>query len=215
MKEKKKMSRSKKAIIIWAAVLVLLAAASYVLLQFPELFDRESGTVEVTGSNGFYDFFYEPDYSLKLSDYEDYADYLELDRALYYKKGNQTVGISDDQLDSYPDEVRFFGRYFDAIIDGDAKSYNLMFTEGYYETHEEKERFTPQMVYDMLIEQLSVSSEGNVTEYVFDVSYKIFENNGTFRDDIYSDASRTQRITIDDSEGEFKISSIQYYVASN
>lgn len=208
------MSKKKKTVMIWIAVVLLLGGASFVLLEFPELFDRYSGTYEVTGSNGFYDYFYEADYSLKLEEYENYRDYLDLDRALYYKNGNQTVGISDDEIDSYPDVIRFFRRYFDSIIDGNSEKYNSMFGEEYYKTHVEKEKFTPQMIYDMTVEQLSTSSDDGVSEYVFDVSYKIFENNGTFRDDIYSNASRTQRITLDDSEGEIKIVAVQYYVSN-
>lgn len=208
------MSKKKKTVMIWIAVVLLLGCASFVLLEFPELFDRYSGTYEVTGSNGFYDYFYEADYSLKLEEYENYRDYLDLDRVLYYKNGNQTVGISDDEIDSYPDVIRFFRRYFDSIIDGNSEKYNSMFGEEYYKTHGEKEKFTPQMIYDMTVEQLSTSSDDGVSEYVFDVSYKIFENNGTFRDDIYSNASRTQRITLDDSEGEIKIVAVQYYVSN-
>ncbi len=208
------MSKKKKTVLIWVAVVLLLGGAAFVLLEFPELFDRYSGTYEVTGSNGFYDYFYEADYSLKLEEYEDYRDYLDLDRVLYYKNGNQTVGISDDEIDSYPDVIRFFRRYFDSIIDGNSEKYNSMFGEEYYKTHDKKEKFTPQMIYDITVEQLSTSSDDDVSEYVFDVSYKIFENNGTFRDDIYSNASRTQRITLDDSEGEIKIVAVQYYVSN-
>lgn len=208
------MSKKKEAVLIWSAVVLVLGAASFILLRFPEIFDRYSGTYEVTGSNGFYDYFYEADYSLKLEEYESYHDYLDLDRALYYKNGNQTVGIKGDEIDSYPDYIRFFGRYFDSVIDGDCKRYNSMFSEEYFKTHEEKEKFTPQMVYDMTVELLLSSGENGCNEYVFDVSYKIFENNGTFRDDIYSNASRTQRITVDDSEGDIKITSVQYYVAN-
>lgn len=215
MEKKNRIKTKKKIMLIWISAFVILAVASYVLIYYPEIFDKESGTVEVTGSNGFYDYFYEADYSLKLEEYEDYSDYLDLDRALYYKNGNQTVGISKSELASYPDVVRFFGEYFDAVIKGDTETYNSLFSDEYYKTHEEKENFTPQMVYNMMIEQLSVSAENGFNEYVFDVSYKIFENNGTFRDDIYSNASRTQRITVDDSEGDFRISSVKYYVTQS
>ncbi len=207
--------RKKVTLVIWIGVIILFAVASLILLKNPALFDKEAGEQKVTGSNGFYDFFYEADYTLALEDYEAYPEYLELDRYLYYKNGNETVGVIDKTRDSFGKEVLFFEKYFEAIINGDCEEYNSLFTEKYFATHEKMGEFTPQMVYGMEIEEVYENETNGVLTFGFDVNYKIFRNNGTFRDDIYSDATRTQYIEVTDSEGDFKISALKFYVYAN
>ncbi|MBE6562858.1 MAG: hypothetical protein E7660_03885 [Ruminococcaceae bacterium] len=204
--------KKKTVLIVWISVVLVICAASLLLLKNPELFDKEAGNIKVTGSNGFYDWFYEADFSLALEDHESYPEYLELDRYLYYKNGSETVGVIDKNRDSFGDEVLFFEKYFKTVIDGDHEAYNEMFTEAYLNTYGEKEAFTPQMVYGMQIEEVYENETDGVLTYGFDVDYKIFQNNGTFRDDIYSDASRTLYIEINDASGEFKIDVLKYYV---
>lgn len=211
-REKLGVGKKRTALIVWISVVTVLCAASLVLLKNPELFDKEAGDIKVTGSSGFYDFFYEADFSLELEDYESYGEYLELDRYLYYKNGNETVGVIDKNRDSFGDEVLFFEDYFNTIINGDHEAYNKMFTESYLASYGEKEDFTPQMVYGMQIEEVYESESGGVLTFGFDVDYKIFQNNGTFRDDVYSDASRKMYIEITDESGEFKIDVLKYYV---
>lgn len=206
--------KKKIVLVIWLSVIALLGASAFLLLKDPTLFGGDE-TVRVTGSNGFYDYFYEADFSLELEEYECYPEYMELDRFVYYKNGNETVGIIDENRSSFTEDVLFFEEYFRTIISGDSEAYNLLFTESYFETHEKKEAFTPQMVYGILVEKVSEREESGVLTYGYDVSYKLYQNNGTFRDDIYSDASRTQYIEINDSEGEYKIDTLKFYVYGN
>lgn len=207
---------NKKKIITAAAVLlsfVLLGVLCCLLLGHPELFDPEREAADKENRIDIYNYFYEADFSKKLEDYDDYETYLGYDRYVHVKEGNLTEAVLDTNIGSFGEEVLFFTKYFDIIIAGDCEEYNKLFTAEYYKSHGEKEPFTPQMLYDILIEKLSVTTENQITTCAFDVSYKIFENNGTFRDDIYSDASKTLYIEIDNSEGEYKISAVKYYVA--
>ena len=56
-----------------------------------------------------------------------------------------------------------------------------------------------------------INNDGIIyTEYVLIVEYKIHENNGSFRKDIESDASRPQYFVINNSTGEFKVMNIEY-----
>lgn len=210
--ETKKNINQKKVIALWLCIVAVIAVVSAVLLSNPSLFDKEYGEQKVTGSNGFYDFFYEADFSLSLEEHEGYAEYLELDRYLYYKDGNETVGVLESNRDTFGGEVLFFEKYFDTIISGDSEAYNSLFTEKYYENHEKVSEFTPQMLYGMEIELLSEQEENGILTFTFNVSYKIFRNNGTFRNDIYSDAVRPVYIEINDAEGEFKVNALKYYV---
>lgn len=207
-----KNNKKKTVIVLWLGIIAVVAVASVLLLSNPAIFDKEYGDQKVTGSNGFYDFFYEADFSLSLEEYESYSEYIELDRYLYYKNGNETVGVIESNRDSFGDEILFFEKYFDTIISGDSEAYNSLFTDEYYAFHEKMSDFTPQMIYEMTVELLTEKEENGILTYGFNVSYKIFQNNGTFRNDIYSDAVRPVYIEINDAEGEFKVNTLKYYV---
>ncbi len=74
-------------------------------------------------------------------------------------------------------------------------------------------RFAPQMIYDIHIDQLSESTDSaGVTTWTFEVGYKIYRNDGTFRNDIPSDGSRPLIFTlIGDARGNVLIDSIERY----
>lgn len=199
--------------VITAAVAAALAVLCLLLFTHPEYFDFSPKAPSGENRIDLYNHFYEADFSKKLEDMENYETYLEYDRYVHYKDGPMTIGINDKNAESFGSDVMFFTEYFDIIISGRWEEYNKLFTEKYYETHDKKEQFTPQMLYDMEIEKLSVSENAGVNTCAYNVSYKIFENNGTFRDDIYSDASKTIYVEIDDSEGKYRISTVKYYVA--
>ena len=202
-----KKRKKKKGAVIWVLLLVIVGAAAFVLTRHPDIL--AGGGHVVTGSGGAYDRFYEPVFGISLEESEKYDEYLELDRYIHYKNGSVSVALTGGEADPPGEEVRFFTDYFNAVISGDSDAYNSMFTKDYLESHGEKSAFTPQMIYDIQVERVSTGG----TSSAFDVSYKIFRNNGTFRNDIYSDASRTVRIVIDDSEGKYKISDLKYFVS--
>lgn len=203
-----KKHKKKKGAVIWVLLLVIVGAAAFVLTQHPDILGGGDGHI-VTGSGGAYDRFYDPVFGISIEESEDYDEYLELDRYIHYKNGGVSVALTGGEADPPGGEVRFFIDYFDAVMSGDSDAYNSMFTKDYLESHGEKAAFTPQMIYDIQVERVSTAGVSSA----FDVSYKIFRNNGTFRNDIYSDASRTVRIVIDDSEGKYKISDLKYFVS--
>ena len=58
-------------------------------------------------------------------------------------------------------------------------------------------------------ERTTVNENGMVyTEYVMMVEYKIHENNGSFRKDVESDASKPQYFVINSSTGELLVMDI-------
>ena len=67
------------------------------------------------------------------------------------------------------------------------------------------------MLYDIEIEKLGEDKTESETRYRYDVSYKIFRNNGTFRNDIGSDASKTLYFELTKSGGKVLIDKIDYY----
>ena len=138
-------------------------------------------------------------------------EYLDLDRMIYFTKGAETIAITDELLESAPEDIAFFAKYFDLAIAGKYKEYNELFTDNYYKSNEPYYSFTQQMIYDIHIDLLGEDQVGDNYEYYYDVTYKIHRNNGTFRNDIGSDGSKTLFFTLVDNGDEILIDSITYY----
>ncbi|NLW73775.1 MAG: hypothetical protein GX057_02610 [Clostridiales bacterium] len=151
--------------------------------------------------------FHTPDYNENIYD-DEY--YMGLDRSIYYRELDTgvTVAIEAEDYDSYDESVRFMVDFVNYIIAGDAESYNACFEEAYFEVegNDEKEAFTMQKLYNILITKISETKDG----YLFTLEYMIKDNNGTFRTDIGSDASRKQYITLTDKTGKLLIEKIEY-----
>ena len=155
--------------------------------------------------------FYPSDYDLDVTTVD---EYMQLDRIVRYKNGGLTLGVTKDDPDGTNAAVRFFLTYFDTVIAGDYETYNTYFTDHYYETEEPYVSFAPQMLYNIEVEQLdeSVESDGT-TKWTFYVSYMIYRNDGSFRNDIPSDAIRKLRYElIEDRDGTVRIDRICYYL---
>ena len=138
--------------------------------------------------------FYEADYDRNIL--EDPA-YQRFNRSVLYleygsgepltEENHYTLGVASD----------FFYGYFDAIIRGECEAYRAYLTPHYIEEFDPPERFTMQMLYNIEVnrEQQMSTAEfrgQTVNVYYFSVKYSIFENNGTFRDDVGSNKSTTQ-----------------------
>ncbi|MBQ8432251.1 MAG: hypothetical protein IJX28_05150 [Clostridia bacterium] len=129
-----------------------------------------------------------------------YEDYLEMDRTVSYCSDPSGYGItssiSDDNRKDFNKQVLFLYDFIQILIAGDEDAYNACFNENYYKTNQRQAAFTPQMIYRTTITYLSESEDGRDKLYVYRLEYMIFENDGTYRRDIASDASRPQTITL-------------------
>ena len=204
--------KKKKRMLIGILIVTVLAAVSYILLENPQIFEpKKDKSPTSMYSDKLYSYvFYPSDYDLDVTADETYMGY---DRLLHYKSGNVTVDVSREAADGYNDAVAFFVDYFDTVIAGDAETYNTYFTDKYYDSADPYDRFAPQMLYDLLIEQLSEqSNDDGSTVWGFNVSYKIHRNDGTFRNDLPSDASKKLYFElIGTRDGEVKIDRVTYY----
>ncbi len=157
--------------------------------------------------------FFTPNYDEDI--YKD-AEYMGLDRNIYIYDINTgvTESLEPDDYRAYGDGVEFMAEFVNSIISGDAKAYNKCFEDEcfYNDSVEEKDAFTMQKLYNIKITSMSeneVSENGkNYTKYDFVLEYMIYQNNGTFRTDIGSNASKKQYITLTDRTGELLISEI-------
>lgn len=155
-----------------------------------------------------------PDYNEDI--YKD-SGYMSLDRNIYIYDVDtgMTESLEEEDFENYSDGVRFLSEFVRFIIDGDAESYNECFTDECFfnDSVEYKEAFTMQKLYEIKITRLSEnevtdSPNGNYTKYEYILEYMIRHNNGTFRTDIGSDASKKQYITLTDRTGKLLIEAI-------
>lgn len=134
-------------------------------------------------------------------------DYLALDRRPYLSDASTgvTVSVSEKDLATQDEGFKLLYEMIQCIIRGDHEGYNALFSENYYSVEENapEDEFTMQQIYDIKFTRIKVSehTEGEIhyTQYEYEVEYKIRKNNGTFRTDIGSDASRTQYFVMSDS----------------
>lgn len=142
----------------------------------------------------------------------EYEEYLKYDRNIYLNDVRSGVkqSVDDNSYNQYGEAFELTYNLIKAIIRGDSDTYNSLIHEdvGHYDS------FTQQQLYDI---EISIESENllnednNVyNEYVLVVEYKIHENNGSFRKDIESDASRPQYFVINGSTGELLVMDIIY-----
>lgn len=140
--------------------------------------------------------------------------YLGLDRRVFYSDASTgaTYSLQEEELATAEPYARFFHAYFDSVIQGDAKGYAVYFSDAYLRENELPEQFTMQMIYDILVRPYeSADDEQQRSAYLVD--YKIYRNNGTFRDDIESNASRTLIFYLVTEQGELCIDEIVPYTA--
>lgn len=137
------------------------------------------------------------------------AVYMELDRRIHIRRGAETVPLENTEDAALQGEaIAFFVRYFETVMAGDAQAYNSLFTDTYYKRTLPFEFFSPQKIYDIVLQEAESDPERD--SLVYYVSYAIYDNDGTFRRDVASDASRVLIFTLVDEGGTMKIDSIGY-----
>lgn len=153
---------------------------------------------------------YPADFNENIFEDEEYMKLIEYE-FISYTEGSVTQIIDKETANIYGKEVSFMVNYLYSIVEGNADKYNSFFSDEYYESANKKDAFTMQKIYDVDLKKQSlekVEEKGNTyTKCTFVLSYRIFENNGTFRKDI-GDGSKEQYITFTDRNGRFLIDSI-------
>ncbi len=201
----------KKKMLVGILVVTLLGAVSFALTEMPQLFGGNEGKTTSMYSDEIKSYIFYP-INEDLDVTKDRV-YMELDRYVYFKTGRETMAITDGNYAKHGSVASFFGTYFEAVVAGDGETYNTFFTDNYYKSNKSLTDFPPQMLYDILVEQLSLTeNEDKTITYACNVSYKIHRNTGTFRNDIGSNASRTLYFELIESiDGTVKIDRIAYY----
>lgn len=144
---------------------------------------------------------------------KDEAFYQQTVRDILYTYGGQTVLLTDENYDDREDQGKFFKEYMDSLKAGSWESYQRFFADGYFNNNETKEGMNPQRLYDIEIvyhsESKGIVLEGKSYDVEnFTVKYKIFANDGSFRNDIFSDVWKPQIYQIAETEGGYRIVNI-------
>lgn len=208
-------NRRKRHMLTAVLIVTSVGILSGVLLLFPDLFVYEpkpDGGIPIYSGKPTNYVFYEPDYGLIVEE-DEY--YMGLDRTLHLKRGGETFSLAEEEIPGWGEAIVLLDKYFDAAIHADVEVYNSLFTKAYYKSAEPFSDFAPQMIYGITLEEMMKEDVPGGTKYLYNVTYAIYKNNGTFRSDVDSDAYKTLIFILAPENGELKIDAIDYYRQMN
>lgn len=143
----------------------------------------------------------------------EYPDYLEKrpDVIFYCDDPDglgRTTSIDEERVEEFAPEVLFLRDFLQIMMRADVNAYNACFNEIYYKTHKKQADFSQQMIYEAEIrfagEEDGKNGEKIATYYLL---YKLYENDGSLRRDVGSDAVVPMRIVLrTTATGEISIS---------
>lgn len=191
--------RKKLIFVIAVSVLLLTGVVCWFFTREKPAEKSTPYTAEVYNSSAFV--LNDPDAP---SIFDDSA-YLDLDRSVHIKRGMEEYTVSAASED---EAERFFLTYFDALSHGDAARHGKLFTDAYYQKYLAQDDFTEQRVYGIHLTWLDGSDNGERLYYL--VEYKIAKNNGSFRRDIASDASRPVVFELVRTDMGYMINDVHY-----
>lgn len=200
--------RIKKIFIAIVAAFAALGIIMGVLLLVLELIKPEESDISYEDYR-----FFEADYSKNI--FEDKV-YMRKNRAIMYDRYGLETEIKEENAVNDTPAASLFYEYFHCLMNGEYTKYRDFFTNAYLESDEcdIPEKFTMQAVYNINVKLHSIGTkeiDGTELSYeIYEVSYQIFENNGTFRRDILPDESRTIVFELYIYNGAAKINSIGY-----
>ena len=186
------------------------------LRQFKVEHQRANNPIDNNQPTGSSIIYHTADFSENIYDDDVYLELIG-PYVMRYKRGDIEVSLTEKEVESHSDWALFFYDYIETIKNGDHITYNSYFFDGYYNTHQKKNEFTMQKIYDLAIEELDINVQLDEEEYAwvtkknlepvfFNVKYKIRENNGTFRLGISSDTYQSQMyILATDKKDNIKI----------
>ncbi len=200
--------KKKRMIIALCTVFALALVAAAVLLVGQALESAELGKEDEETT-------LRPLLAIPNWDYNVYEDeqWLGKNHYITYSEGGVSVMITDEIYDGYGICVEFMALYFEALKMGNAEALCGFYADEYFNDNYRWDEITMQAVYDVKLEYVSAKSDIDKTTYVYKVSYKIMKNDGTFRNDVKSDAERPEYYTIVDDGSKLKITAVSYNYA--
>ena len=146
----------------------------------------------------------------------EYADYLDRrpDVILYCEDidgRGRTTSIDEGREEEFAPEVLYLRDFLWIMMHADVDAYNACFNEVYYKNNEKQAAFSQQMIYEAEIrfgsEEKAANGECTATYYL---CYKLYENDGSLRRDVGSDAVVPMRVVLRvTSAGDISISDLE------
>lgn len=189
-KQKKPLTPRKKILLGFLVIVGIMLLSVVISVIYEVSANGDYYTAFYSGGSGYepLDILFAPaDYETDI--FEDPA-YLAMNRDIKYIDGAQSTEVALDEDGSYFGAgLVFFQKYFNCVIRGDYASYPQFISEDYSEknAYPIPEKFTMQKIHSISVEHRSdadtIISPNEVRRY-YVVKYQIYQNNGTFRDDI-------------------------------
>lgn len=175
-------STNKRTVILFSGIVLILLAVAAVFIFLPKQ-DENLPNDQI--------YYYPARYDEDI--FKNQA-YLSFEKGLLYSEAGVTRMYYPNAVDTAASpECRFFLDYFQAVINGNYQEISDFYVEGYFE---ETPKFTMQMIYEPYVLFHSVNEEEvdgeTISVYNFEVRYKIFKNNGTFRTGVPSNTAIPQ-----------------------
>lgn len=196
MKNKSK----KKLLVKWLVIIASVLAIAFCVYAVLSLFAPKVGFTEKQD-----DIFYFP-VNYEENIFEDIV-YTSKNREVRFDNYGSAIFVNEENYSEQSKEARFFYDYFKTVINGESESYKGFFAESFFARHSIPKSFTMQKIYDIEVSAMTSDIEDGVAYETFKVSYKIYENNGTFRADVSSGESKPVAIRLIKGT-ELKIASI-------
>ena len=159
------------------------------------------------------DTYFYPTYQGDIFEYADYLD--KRPDVIFYCEDpdglGRTTSIDADREEEFTPETLYLRDFLLIMMRADIDAYNNCFNEIYYKKHKEQEQFSQQMIYEAEIrfasEEKAANGEKTTIYYLF---YKLYENDGSLRRDVGSDAVVPMRVVLRTTPtGEISISEWQ------
>lgn len=224
--QKQKSLKKKRLLILIGAVCVLLLLVLLNSIDFEKSPTEEAPEAPYVPETYYAYHFVDPDYESNI--FED-PDYQKLDHSISYTYNNQTVDLKNDLKNTNHESydvpfAKFFVEYFTALAKGNANgNFDAFYSDVYFRNHRPFGRFAPQKLHDIDVRRMTdpqtITHEEKEEDAVyigytltsFEVRYRIYKNDGTFRRDILGDDILVQYIDLlGDKTGNYTINSVGY-----
>jgi len=195
----------KRMLIIMGAIVLLLI----VLLVLSHVLETCSKKKSKDQESAYSFSFVTPDYEMNVYEDNEYIQYLE-NGILNYTDMNSAVTMGYNREDAMKiggDGLALLTEYIYAAIEGRHDDVNSCFSETYYQEHDPLDEFTMQKIVDVYIKKLPLTDDMSEGTLYYEISYRILDNNGTFRHDIDT-GTRKQKVIISSYDGQYLIDSM-------
>ena len=144
-------------------------------------------------------FLYTPDWDTDISTLAAYQALVN--DIIYSPDGANTIAVDKNTYVSVGGNgLKFMAEYVDTIISGDHEKLNSMFTEDYFKDHKKYSAFPQQKLFEIRITKYSYSSpeyqDSTTSDLYYIISYRIYRNDGLFRNDIDDSCELPQLIKV-------------------